>query len=98
MDDFPSPGPSSASKGGNSRPVQLGQIRTHSATSVFTPGHKQKASVSTASIDEPRFDLQHYRAWARRQKNKARFNVWARLDNAFNAWYQKWIIETLLRQ
>ncbi|KAF7536393.1 hypothetical protein G7054_g4524 [Neopestalotiopsis clavispora] len=98
MDGHSPPGASASSQNGQSRPSKLPHIRTHSAASVFAPGHKHKSSVATASIDEPRFDLQHYRSWARRQRNKARYNIWASLDNAFNAWYQKWIIETLLRQ
>ncbi|ETS79759.1 hypothetical protein PFICI_09612 [Pestalotiopsis fici W106-1] len=99
MDSHSAPDPSASSQNEQSHPrFKLTQIKTHSTAAVFTPGHKHKSSVATASIDEPRFDIQHYRSWARKQRNRARYNIWSRLDNAFNAWYQKWIIETLLRQ
>ncbi|KAK9770446.1 putative Phospholipid-transporting ATPase [Seiridium cardinale] len=88
----------SSSHGRKSRPRHLEHIRTHSAISVFSRGHKQNSSISVADADEPRFDLEHYRAWARRQRKKARDNGWVRLEKGFNDWYQKWIIEMLLRQ
>jgi hypothetical protein len=67
-------------------------------TPTFSRGHKPQASVGIASVEEARFDLQNYRAWLRRQRKKARDNTWVKLETGFNAWYQTWIIERLLRQ
>lgn len=98
MEGREAPETASSSQSVKNKPGHLEHIRTHSGVSRFSRGHKQKSSVTVASIDEPRFNLEHYRAWARRQKNKARANTWIRLEKGFNAWYRKWIIEILLRQ
>ncbi|KAI1847156.1 hypothetical protein JX266_006696 [Neoarthrinium moseri] len=98
MDRRHVPVASTSSHGGKSRAHHLEHVRTSSGASRFVRGHKQQPSVSVTSTDEPRFNLDNYRSWARRQRKRARENTWARLENAFNACYQKWIIERLLRQ
>ncbi|KAH8205053.1 hypothetical protein TruAng_000776 [Truncatella angustata] len=96
--DAPGAASSSSPQKENMRPGRLEHARTRSAVSKFSMAHKQKSSVSITSADEPRFDLEQYRSWARRQKKKAKDNTWVRLENFFDAWYQKWIIQFVLRQ
>lgn len=88
------PGPS---RDGKTRPTTTFEhVRVQSP---FSRGSNvRKSIVSEFGTDEPRFNLDNYRAWVRRQRKKARENVWVRLENGFNAWYQRWIIERLLRQ
>jgi hypothetical protein len=86
----------------SSREGKAGPTTTYEhirAQSPLTIGHNgRKSALSDASADEPRFNLDNYRAWVRRQRKKARDSTWLRLEIGFNAWYQKWIIERLLRQ
>ncbi|KAI5857450.1 phospholipid-translocating P-type ATPase [Durotheca rogersii] len=46
---------------------------------------------------DSQFRLDNYRAWVTRQQKRAR-GPRVKLENAFNEYYQKWIIEGLLRQ
>ncbi|KAI1484867.1 hypothetical protein F5X96DRAFT_399605 [Biscogniauxia mediterranea] len=50
-----------------------------------------------ASSQEQSFRLDNYRAWVDRQRKRAR-GPRVKLNKAFNEYYQKWIIEGLLRQ
>ncbi|KAI1335276.1 phospholipid-translocating P-type ATPase [Xylariaceae sp. FL0016] len=47
--------------------------------------------------DELRFQIDSYRDWVKRQRKRAN-GPRVRLEKAYNAYYQRWIIEGLLRQ
>lgn len=99
MDRPNSLGASSSSHGGKGNEAQV-EPRSQSRRSIFGRRNQQKSgSVGVvSSTDEPRFNLEKYRAWVRRQKKKARDNTWVKLEKGFDIWYQRWIIERLLRQ
>ncbi|KAI1505726.1 hypothetical protein F5X99DRAFT_216411 [Biscogniauxia marginata] len=61
----------------------------------FVPA--DKGEEVRASSREPTFRLDNYRAWVDRQRKRAR-GPRVKLKKAFNEYYQKWIIEGLLRQ
>ncbi|KAH8664203.1 hypothetical protein BX600DRAFT_382033 [Xylariales sp. PMI_506] len=55
------------------------------------------------SVKEQRWSVEDYRKWVRRQKKNARWvsgpaRACAKLGTSFDAWYEKWIIQTLLQQ
>ncbi|KAI1135561.1 phospholipid-translocating P-type ATPase [Hypoxylon sp. FL0543] len=56
-----------------------------------------KISQDTDDTGRDTFRLDNYRAWVNRQRKRAR-GPRARFEKLFNNYYQKWIIEGLLRQ
>ncbi|KAI0599219.1 hypothetical protein F4775DRAFT_131524 [Biscogniauxia sp. FL1348] len=53
--------------------------------------------VKASDQEQQGFRLDNYRAWVERQRKRAR-GPRVKLNKAFNEYYQKWIIEGLLRQ
>jgi hypothetical protein len=98
MDRPNSLGASSSSHGGKGNGAQV-EYGNQSRRSIFGRRNQQQSSVGVvSSIEEPRFNLEKYRVWVRRQKKKAKDNTWVRFGRGFDIWYQQWIIERLLRQ
>ncbi|KAL7625871.1 drs2 neo1 protein [Parahypoxylon ruwenzoriense] len=70
-----------------------------SAEGVRSPGlfNRDKGSQEIDESGRDVFRLDNYRAWVSRQQKRAR-GPRVKLEKAFNEYYQKWIIEGLLRQ
>lgn len=59
--------------------------------------HGKRSQESDDTDRDASFRLDNYRAWVNRQREKAR-GPRVRFEELFNEYYQKWIIEGLLRQ
>ncbi|KAI2602203.1 phospholipid-translocating P-type ATPase [Hypoxylon sp. NC1633] len=61
-------------------------------------GQSKKRTQETDDVGrDAQFRLDNYRAWVRRQQKRAR-GPRARLEELFNRYYQRWVIEGILRQ
>ncbi|KAI1103499.1 phospholipid-translocating P-type ATPase [Jackrogersella minutella] len=88
----------SADRRGDGRHVEYDlDAPIEGAKSRGLAGHgKMNQDVDDADRDTS-FRLDNYRAWVNRQRKRAR-GPRARFEKGFNDYYQKWIIEGLLRQ
>ncbi|KAI0020302.1 hypothetical protein F4780DRAFT_378071 [Xylariomycetidae sp. FL0641] len=94
----PSPAGASLSQSQSTDQPDVGKGRGRNAP----PEPRRRVSWVDGPDDEDaapgsRFKMDNYRAWVNRQRGKARAPR-VRLAKAFDEYYQKWIIEGLLRQ